>query len=268
MTRHLKPEIYQNLLTTLARLFPGPAGQGFISPYIVVQNAQLDIARLPPNVNTYSLWDKILSLAEHEGKIPALLKEVQAFFRQDEVVNETIEKLERGDAYVSKPVIDPGKAGVIREGGKIRIFINYDKADKTYKDKLIDYLTPYINFPEPLPVVFFDLVDDIPAGADATQVIKQEIERADIMLLLLSNDFLVKNRGLCYNIMLTANELGKKLAPIIMRSAPVERIKLIARLQMLPRNGEQLALKDDAAYDAIAGEIFNVIQKLNQTTEK
>jgi hypothetical protein len=260
MVKHLTPAIYESLLNRLSELFPGTPTTVALST--VARQGGLDISKIKFFDAAYSVWDAMLSRAEVEEKIMELLKAAQHFYKDDDVINNSLEKALSGEAYIAQSEVKAEKHGVLKEDGKLRIFINYDKGDAACKEKLINFIVPYIKFPIPLPVVFFDVITDILAGSDKQQIAREELERSDVVLLLLSNDFLLKEDGFCYNLALTAKEFGKVLAPVKVRPAPIERIKLISSLKMLPYDEPPLATRDDDTYDKTAGEITKLIEKL------
>jgi len=260
MAKHLTPDIYQSLLTRLSELFPGTSTTVAIST--VAKDAGLDVSRIFFGTNAYSVWDTILCRTEVEEKIGELLKAVQQIYKNDNIVNSILQKVDSPEIYIATPEVQQEKIGMIKEGGKLRVFINYDKADAAFKEKLINYTLPYIMFPDPLPVVFFDVVNDMLPGDNKQDKAQEELERSDVVLLILSNDFLLKENGFCYTLTHTAHELRKVLAPIKMRPAPIERIKQVSGLKILPEDEPPLASRDEDEYDAVARRIFDLIQSL------
>lgn len=260
--RHLAPAMYDALLNRLSQLFPGTPST--VSLSTVARDAGLDVSKIHFFADAYSVWDAILSRAEVEDKIEDLLKKVHEFYEEDDLINKAISGAESGEAYITPTV--SAEDQVVKRGlqspGKLKVFVNYNRNDAAYKEKLINFTLPYIRFPEPLPVAFFDVVDDILAGSDRMEKAREELGSSDLVLLLLSNDFLLKENGFCYDLTLTAKELGKILAPIKVRPAPIERIKLIASLKMLPEDEPPLANRDEDTYDETAHEIFNLIEDL------
>src|SRR5690348_7581304 len=137
MAKHLTPDIYQSLLTRLSELFPGTSTTVSIST--VAKDAGLDVSRIFFGANAYSVWDTVLSRAEDEEKISLLLKAVQQIYKNDDVVNGILQKVDSAEIYIATAEVKPGKRGIIKEEGKLRIFVNYDKADAAYKEKLINF---------------------------------------------------------------------------------------------------------------------------------
>ena len=259
MAKHLKQDIYQDLLHRLTFLFPGTPTTTALST--LADSGELEIGRINFIGDGFSVWDRILSRAESEDKVDRLLIGTKRF-SNDDLVNGILNKVQSGEAFIAPANVDLQKSGVVKDAGRVRVFINYDKSDEACKSQLLKIIRVLALLPDPFPVDFFDVETDSTAGLNRPELIKQEIEKSDIVLLLISIDFMT---GPCYNTTLMAADLKKYLAPVVVRPCPVERIKTIAPLQMLPRDGKPLSQREESVYNIVAEEIFELIKKIYTT---
>lgn len=265
MPTRLKPDLYQLLHNRLTQLFPGD-GSG-TSPATIAKLGELDTAAINFNGDGITVWDRILSHAEQEEKIAHLLEVIRGRYPNDPLIQELITGIGNGAVLITAPAIQYASSGVVKQGGSVKVFINYHQEVESYKEKIVDYLTTYLTLPDPFPATLFDMHKDVLVTDNRMEKLKEELVTSDLVLLLLSNGFLVRDKGICYDpLTLMALALKKKIAPILVTPAPVERIKIISGLKMLPRNDEPLSAQADldSAVNNIAQELFDVIQKISK----
>ncbi|WP_415907389.1 toll/interleukin-1 receptor domain-containing protein [Oleiharenicola sp. Vm1] len=137
----------------------------------------------------------------------------------------------------------------------LKIFISYCHADEPLKIELAKHLTP---------LKHLNLVDvwhdrKIPAGGDWEHVISKNLEEADIVLLLVSIDFI--NSRYCYDIELERaierhEEGGAALIPVILRNCMWQHTPF-AKLQAVPKDGKPVCsfVDRDEAFTEIAGAV-------------
>lgn len=110
-------------------------------------------------------------------------------------------------------------------------------------------------------------------GEEWAPQIKQNLEQAQIILLLISKDFL--NSDYCYEVELTkAIERHKagtgSVIPVIVRSCLWDQVSIggfrLKNLQVLPKDAEPISRWDDPddAFTNVAKGILDRIQQLNQ----
>jgi hypothetical protein len=144
----------------------------------------------------------------------------------------------------------------------VKIFCCYAHEDEAYLNKLKTQLSPLRR--QGLIDVWHDR--NITAGADWESDIDQHLNAAQIVLLLVSPDFI--NSDYCYGIemkrALERNKRGEAIViPVILR--PVLWENLLGKLQAVPRDNKPVKRwsdEDEALYE-IVKEIHTVIQKYN-----
>ncbi len=136
----------------------------------------------------------------------------------------------------------------------VRIFISYAHEDEHLEKKLITHLSPLQRVRGTL--VWHDR--DIKAGNDWTTDIDNNLLAADIILLLVSADFMVS--AYCYSVEMKAamerNEKGEaRVIPIILRPTELEGTPFM-KLQALPHGAKPVSRWsdiDDALLDVVKG---------------
>lgn len=149
----------------------------------------------------------------------------------------------------------------------ITVFYSYTSADSIWRDQLAAHLSQFKRngFIE-------DWSDErILAGSDRAQAIEQAIRFADIILLLISADFLASDA--CQIEMqraLERQQQGKAhVIPILVRACDWQSSSC-ANLQCLPRNGQPVATwndPDEAFVDIVAGLQAVLAKKLGVDEE-
>lgn len=124
-----------------------------------------------------------------------------------------------------------------------RVFISYSHQDDSYRVSLEKHLSLLQR--QGLIATWTDR--RITPGEEWKQQIAQEMEKADILLLLISSDFLCSDY--CFDIemkraMERHAEGSAKVIPIILRAADWQNAPF-AKLQALPREGKPIAKWDD-----------------------
>lgn len=141
-----------------------------------------------------------------------------------------------------------------------KLFISYAHEDELFKEKL----SKHLSLLKRRNVV--DAWSDrmITPGDEWKQEIDTELETADIVLLLVSSDFLASDY--CYDVemnraMVRHGAGDVRVIPIIVR--PVDWTTApFAKLQALPRNAIPISQwpNEDAAFDDIAKGIRDVVE--------
>jgi TIR domain len=147
----------------------------------------------------------------------------------------------------------------------LKVFISYSHADEALKDELLKHLSPLKRM---------NLIEEwhdrkLKAGEEWDRSISRNLESADIILLLVSIDFV--NSKYCYDIELDkALELHDQkkatVIPIILRNCLWQHTPF-AKLQALPRDAKAVnAWPDrDEALASVAEGIKVVAETLRQT---
>lgn len=141
-----------------------------------------------------------------------------------------------------------------------KLFISYSREDETYKNKLLDHLALLVREGR------IELWHDrrIEAGEDFTRVIEEEIDSAQIILLLISSSF--TKSDYCSRELERAMERhharAAHVVPVIVR--PCEwRMKSFGSLNAVPKDGRAITLwrNEDAACLDVARAIRRLVNK-------
>jgi len=147
----------------------------------------------------------------------------------------------------------------------LRLFVSYSHLDEGIKDELIKHLSPLRR--RNLITVWHD--QKIEAGDKWEQTISKNLQEADIVILLVSIDFI--NSEYCYGTEMdmaldrAASEQAV-IIPVIARSC-MWRITRFSHLQALPTDGKAVATWDnrDEALSVVAEGIRTVAERLMST---
>jgi hypothetical protein len=262
MATRLKPEIYQSLHTLLASMYKADGTS--MAPATIANLAGLQTQAIHLNVDGITQWDRILSRAEYEEKLTPLLDYILTRVA-DQSLADINTKIKSGEALVENISVAAEFKGSIKQGGKVKVFLCYQPEVNEYKTELLDYLTIYLTQPDRFNFEIFDMHESVRVTDDRMEVLKHELLTCDLVVLLLSKAFFVREKGICYEpLTLMAKEAGKKIAPIIVMTAPVERFNYIANLQMLPRDYVPLSLQQnrETVVNDIAEELSEVIREI------
>lgn len=145
----------------------------------------------------------------------------------------------------------------------LKIFLSYSHKDEAIRLEFETYLK---NLKRRRSfIVWHD--GDIDAGDEWDKEIKQHLSQADIVLLLISENFMASDY--CYNVEMTESlEKHRKgearVVPIILRPSTWKKEEPLQKLQALPRRGQPITLwpnRDEAFMNVIEG-IEKIIDKL------
>jgi hypothetical protein len=146
---------------------------------------------------------------------------------------------------------------------EIRLFYSYSSADEEYRKRLETSLVMLKRFEGLMGWHFRKII----AGEEWDKEIKGELEKADIILLLISPDFLVSDY--CFDIevkrAIEKHEEGSaSVVPVILRQCDWKHEKSpIKILQGVPENGIPISLwpDQDVAYQDITEKLKLLIKK-------
>ena len=148
----------------------------------------------------------------------------------------------------------------------LRFFVSYSHKDESYKNDLTTHLSSLIRSGS---IASWD-DRQIPIGGEWDHQIKSEMNNADVILLLISSDFL--NSSYCNDVEVTrAMERHHSatdpavVVPIILRHCDWTDTSF-AKLQALPKNAVPISsfADKDAAYLYIVKQIKNLINSGNR----
>ena len=150
---------------------------------------------------------------------------------------------------------------------KIEVFLSYSNKDKKLAEEVINALEPL----KMQNVILISHKSYFLPGTDWASDIKRYINQADIILLLLSSDFLAsKYHKREIEQALSKQEEGKtRVIPIILRPVSGWRGTELGMLQALPSNGRAISAWSDidlACFDVAQG-VRKIVEELNTDTE-
>ena len=156
-----------------------------------------------------------------------------------------------------KIVVGRGQGGTVglavAPGAKpLKLFVSYSHVDEPLKVELVKHLTP---------LKHLELIDvwhdrKIPAGGDWDHMISSNLRSADVILLLISIDFI--NSEYCYDIELEAaierhENKSAVIIPIILRNCMWQHAPF-SKIQAIPKDGRPVCgyQSHDVAFTEIA----------------
>ncbi|MBL4663581.1 MAG: leucine-rich repeat domain-containing protein [Flavobacteriaceae bacterium] len=152
-----------------------------------------------------------------------------------------------------------------KEGKPIHIFVSYSSEDKDYKDELIKHLMSLVR----LKKVYIWHDKNIDAGDEWENEVFENLDRADIVLCLISSSFIASD--FCYKKELTtaleAHDARKKVViPLRIRKCSGKDLP-INKLQGIPKNWLK-GVKDDLGWTKIVEGIEDKIDEIQKRKTK
>jgi hypothetical protein len=161
-----------------------------------------------------------------------------------------------------------GRVGLANAPGSkaLTVFISYSHADEGFRAELVKHLEPLRRLQ--LIEAWHD--GKMKAGEEWDKAISSHLENADIILLLVSIDFI--NSSYCYDVELERAierhaKSEAKVIPVILRSCMWQQTPF-AKLQALPKDARAISLwhdRDEALVNVVEG-IRQVAEQLLSTT--
>lgn len=159
------------------------------------------------------------------------------------------------------------RAGLERDRAA-RIFVSYSHKDERLLNELKTHLSPLRR------LNLIETWDDrsIEAGEDWREAISDNLERADIILLLISADFI--NSDYCYE-----KEMGRaverhekkdaRVVPVIVRDANWKAVEELKGLEALPKDGKPMMNqhKRDTAWREVSESIQKMIEGMSANAD-
>jgi tetratricopeptide (TPR) repeat protein len=148
-------------------------------------------------------------------------------------------------------------------GTVVKVFYSYAHQDKKLRDKLEKHLSVL----QRQGIIEGWHNGEIEAGSERDAQLKEHLNQSDIILLLISSDFIASDYCYCLEMMqaLKRHERGEaRVIPILLRSVHIQRLPF-AFLQFLPMDGkpiEKWRYKDDAFAEVVKA-ISNVIEEIH-----
>jgi tetratricopeptide (TPR) repeat protein len=146
----------------------------------------------------------------------------------------------------------------------LKVFYAYARVDARYRSEMSKHFVDLRN--RGLIEDFFD--GDIESGEDWDRRIRQELEDADLILLLISTDFMSSAYGAGVELaraLQRHDERTARVVPILVRPILIKD-KSLSALQTLPRNGVPLSIwpDQDSAYVSIATDLEKLVEDVRR----
>lgn len=214
-----------------------------------------EVVPLPGQPGATVLYKDLIAWEQSERKkFPMVVEENIAEIDVDALLNGVELKGERENAR--------GREGVGRERAA-RVFVSYSHKDERLLSELKTHLSPLVR--QNLIQTWDD--SEITAGANFGEKINENLERAHIILLLVSSDFIASDY--CYEKemerALERHESGEaRVVPVIVRDAKWEVIPQLSKLQAVPKNGKPVRnwTNKDTAWKDVSDRIQKMIEDL------
>lgn len=153
-------------------------------------------------------------------------------------------------------------------GQALKVFVSYSHRDERLRDHLDAHLSPL----KRMHIIHAWHDRKIQPGQDFDEIIRKQLNSADLILLLVSPDFL--NSEYCYsNEMAHALERHRageaRVIPVILRPVDWEKAPF-AGLQVLPKDGKPVTLwaNRDEAFMIVAKSVRAVAEELSATVRR
>jgi TIR domain/KAP family P-loop domain len=149
------------------------------------------------------------------------------------------------------------------------IYVSYSHKDKEWKERIVSQLRPFL---DSLIPDNWDFWDDsrIGAGREWNEEIQNAIDKASLVLMLVSKDFLASEFIIeieAANFIERAKKTGISIIPILLHQCRWQQTDFIAQRQILPRDLIPLSVKTEeefiAAVRDIAKEISAALETVN-----
>ena len=146
----------------------------------------------------------------------------------------------------------------------LKVFYAYARVDAKFRTELSKHLVDLRT--RCLIEDFFD--GDIESGEDWDRRIRKELEEADLILVLISTDFMTSAYGAGVELaraMQRHHEGTARVVSVLIRPMLI-RDQGLSALQMLPRNGTPVSVwpDQDLAYAAIATDIERLVEEVRR----
>ncbi len=144
----------------------------------------------------------------------------------------------------------------------LRVFVGYSHVDETFLERLF----PHLKLLERRRMIKIWCDRMIQPGAEWRSSVRAELERAEIVLLLVSPDFLASDHMWDLELPLAWERMkaGKaRVIPVILRPADWQRSQL-GSVQALPKDGMPITTwrDEDLAWKNVANGIEHVVRQM------
>ena len=175
------------------------------------------------------IWDSVLSVAEQQQKLEAVVSSIAAEYPANAVFTQTLAAIKDGTAFM-EPVNFNGYIKVNNENAA-KVFMIYATEDANMAKELKKQLYPMVLNGE---ITNKDMYD-FPVGTDRDEHYLSALGGADIVLLLLTSNFFSPENN-CMQLGFNAIDMKKRVIPVLIEDTLWGRIKVLNGIVPLPIN--------------------------------
>ena len=220
---------------------------------------RLDFERIHGQISQLDPLE-LIPLREHP-EVAMELKELQLFLQLGKALwkkigSEVLVNVDVGALLASVDLQEPGSLAVNRPA---RIFVSYAHRDH----RLLDELEVQLKLLARLGYILPWSDRRIDAGSSVSESVLSELARADLVLSLLSPDYLASRY--CFDIELKrAVELRLRIVPVILRECGWKHLQELRELKALPADGKPVTSWKDrnAAWNSVFEGLKSLIEML------
>jgi hypothetical protein len=169
-----------------------------------------------------------------------------------------------GNGWGSAIYVESTSRSVILAGRRCRVFVSYARVDERYRMRLDVHLAPLVRDG------LIDLWSDrtVTAGADWEKDIQRELAAADIVILLVTPDFVAS--GYCFEkelpeVLRRNTEEGVRVLPVHVKAVDLANLPF-GKFQCLPANLRPISAWRDAdeAWLQVARGVRSIAEELRR----
>ena len=240
--------------------------------YYKMLNELVDLIDYIPGTSEKEKVEKVWKICHRHGEqVEAAIRRMQAIHDDPflPLPEGSFLQMIAGREYLDDPIQEQHNSMSVSsrsQAGGVKVFCAYSHQDETLRDHLENHLSSLKQ--RGVISVWHD--QRISAGGEWEREIHQHLNTSDIILLLISSDFLASDY--CYNIEMNRaierHDAGEaRVIPIILRSVDWED-EPISKLMALPRDAKPVTKWEDRdeVFTNIARGIKKVVEDLNQGT--
>jgi hypothetical protein len=253
---NLTAKAYRDIIHEAVKIYPTLAK---IEALLI--NAQIPRGEIKLTDTGVNRWDSILAYTDRNDLHKQLMQVLVSENSNNQFLYDLLASIENGTAFM--PPAPLPDAGTTASAGPPWVFFILEQADKDYYTKLNSQLKP-LSFNKSLRLDGNTL--DLEGGAEIPETIRQKMLDADIIILLVTADFMGSDH--CMQLLYEAYEMKKRVIPTLISPCLWARISILEHIQPLPKNGKPVLEwpLPDKAYMEIAMGIEEVA--LNITKSK
>jgi hypothetical protein len=224
MSKKLKQEVYNELRREAATVYS-------TSQLIrtVITSVSMNVGDVDMQGAAKYIWDSLLSVAEEQQKLEALVSYIAAEYPANAVFTKTLAGVRDMSAFMPPLNLDAYRKSPA--GQVAKVFMIYANEDAKAAKELKKQLYPMVLNGE------ISIVDvyDVPPGAIVNDYYASAVGESDIVLLLLTSDFFSPENN-CMPLAFTAIGMKKRVIPVLMEETLWGRIKVLSGIVPLPIN--------------------------------